>query len=149
MDFIHYIDSTRGEENKNMTLSVILPSNKSMGLRKTIILKSFVRHILFSFFYYKGTGTLHHNSFLAHQSAHDRETVLKKKKVLGKSVTIFLSLDIFFRNESWKKKRMVPSVLKQSTGDDRKEVEIETSRVTFQMVDLEKETFRWWLLPML
>lgn len=44
---------------------------------------------------------------------------------------------------------MVPSVLKQSTGDDRKEVEIETSRVTFQMVDLEKETFRWWLLPML
>lgn len=47
-------------------------------------------------------------------------------------------------------KIVVPSVLKQSTGDDRKkEVEIKTSRVAFQMVDLEKETFRWWLLPML
>lgn len=56
MDFIHYTDSTRGEENKNMTLSVILPSNKSMGLRKTIILKSFVRHILFCFFIIRGPG---------------------------------------------------------------------------------------------
>lgn len=71
-------------------------------------MKSFVRHILFCFFfYYKGIRTLHHNSFLAHQSAHDRETVKKEKRkenVLGKTVTIFPSFDIFLRNESWEKK---------------------------------------------
>lgn len=51
MDFIHYTDSTRGEENKNTKLSVILPPNKSMGLRKNNNYEKFCKAHSFLLFF--------------------------------------------------------------------------------------------------